>query len=94
MAQREPEGLLEEDKPRRARVLRVMSLAKLSVTGVVCAAVVLAVAGVLVYQIYAATAQRLLEQRVQTLTGEVTYALAMAIKPPRRKWIVPRSIPR
>lgn len=80
MAQREPEGLLEEDKPRRARVLRVMSLAKLSATGVVCAAVVLAVAGVLVYQIYAATAQRLLEQRVQTLTSEVAYALAIAIQ--------------
>ncbi len=80
MAQRDPEELLEEDRPRRAPVLRVMSLAKLSVTAVACAAVVLVVAGVLVYQIYAATAQRLLDQRVQTLTGEVTYALATIIQ--------------
>ncbi len=80
MAQREPQGLLEQDKPRRARVLRVMSLAKLSVAGMVCAAVVLVVAGVLIYQIYAATAQRLLVQRAQTLTSEVAYALAIAIQ--------------
>ncbi len=80
MAYQESEGLLEEHEPRSKRAPRVLSLARLSVAGLVCAGVVLGVAGLLVYKIYNTTAQRFLEQRVQTLTSEVNYALAIAIQ--------------
>ena len=81
MAYREPEGLLDEQETRTPkRAPRAISLAQLSVAGLLCAGIVLGVAGLFVYQLYNVTAQRFLEQRVQTLTGEVNYALAIAIQ--------------
>ena len=75
-ARHEEEGLLEG----RDRAGRPFGLAQLNAVSLFAAGVVLAVVGLFVYQLYQTTAERYLEQRVQTLTSEVTYALAVAIQ--------------
>ncbi len=64
-----------DEKPPRSRSPR-FSLAQLSVLGVSAGGIVLLVAGALIYQLYAGTAERYLQQRVHALAGEVTYRLA------------------
>src|SRR3569832_2468408 len=75
-ARHEEEGLLEG----RDRAVRPFGLAQLNAVSLFAAGVVLAVVGLFVYQLYQTTAQRYLEQRVQTLTSEVTYALDVDIQ--------------
>src|SRR3569832_818057 len=75
-ARHEEEGLLEG----RDRAVRPFGLAQLNAVSLFAAGVVLAVVGLFVYQLYQTTAERYLEQRVQPLTSEVTYALAVAIQ--------------
>lgn len=69
-----------EPAERSRRMVRPFSIAQLSAVNVLAAGVVLAIVGLFVYQLYHTTAQRYLQQRVQTLASEVTYALAMAIQ--------------
>lgn len=76
-ARRQEKGLLQG---RGERAVRPFDLAQLNMVSLFAAGVVLAVVGLFVYQLYQTTAQRYLEQRVQTLTSEVTYALAVAIQ--------------
>src|SRR3569832_442214 len=64
----------------RERAGRPFGLAQLYAVSLFAAGAVLAAVGLFVYQLYQTTAERYLEQRVQTLTSEVTYALAVAIQ--------------
>ena len=75
-ASHEEVGLMEG----RDSAVRPFRIAQLNAVCLFAAGVVLAVVGHFVYQLFLTTAERYLEQRVQTLTSEVTYALAVAIQ--------------
>src|SRR3569623_3072947 len=81
MARRNQETVLAVDRVLSGgRPPRPVSLAGLTAVGVLAAAVVFGVVGLVVYQFSYSTAQRYLEQRTQTLASEVPYALAVAIQ--------------